>query len=205
MQVVDAFEGQDLSLRHLADSFLELTRYIGVMQGRAFVMYKVIPVVPAGFVVRGIDAVDRVIFRKIGVYERVLGPVAQHHHNTGKYKGDDKNKQGDRPVVPCHQRAENIKGDLARRKTHVEFFSIAAKEIKKGIAKSQHQKTEHVLHKTQQTIALVAQSAAGILFHIVLNMVHSHMMGKIGFGGMAKKRTYYPNDPVLQEASIFLK
>ena len=108
MQVVDAFEGQDLSLRHLADSFLELTRYIGVMQGRAFVMYKVIPVVPAGFVVRGIDAVDRVIFRKIGVYERVLGPVAQHHHNTGKYKGDDEQQQGNRPVDIAHDRTKKI-------------------------------------------------------------------------------------------------
>jgi hypothetical protein len=49
-----------------------------------------IAVVPTGVIVFGVDAIDGILIRIAGIDEGVLRPVADHHHDTGKEKWDEK-------------------------------------------------------------------------------------------------------------------
>ena len=56
-------------------------------------VYCMVAIIPADLIVLGINAVDRAseIILGVGLVDKImLGPVAQHHHHPGKYKGNDK-------------------------------------------------------------------------------------------------------------------
>ncbi len=51
-----------------------------------------------------------------------------------------------------------------------------------------------------KAVSLKLQGTAGIIGHIILNMMHGHMMNKIRFWCMAKKRANTPYHPGIDPA-----
>ena len=72
-------------------------------------MYRMIPIIPANPVVFCVDAVDGILFGIVGINEGMLGPVAKHHHHTGKQKRNNKNKKSRLEIDKTHSDAKNKK------------------------------------------------------------------------------------------------
>ncbi|MEN9497839.1 MAG: hypothetical protein RL750_738, partial [Bacteroidota bacterium] len=89
---MNAIENEDLILGIALGVFQEFIRDLRVVQGRTGMVHFVVPIVPAGVIVFGIDAIDRVFIRIVGIDERVLRPIAEHHHDPGKQEGDQEHK-----------------------------------------------------------------------------------------------------------------
>lgn len=162
------------------------------------VMHFVVSVVPASVVVLGVDAIDCVLIRVIRVDEGVLGPIADHHHDPGEEKRDQKDEQGSLPVHEPEADAEQVIAHFPVRETHVKFFSFAGEEILKGVHQSEHQKSSNVFQESGKAVALIAHGGTGIVFVIVLHVVHAHVVHEVGFRGMAKKGANRPDHVMIK-------
>ncbi len=109
-----------------------------------------IAIIPAHLVVFGVDAIDRIVFEVIKIHKSVLCPVAQHHHHTGKNKGDDENKQSGLQVDKAHGNAENVKGHFSRSQPHVKLFPFSAEEIHKGVGEAQYEEAAYIGQEARQ-------------------------------------------------------
>src|SRR5688500_909449 len=74
----------------------ELTGCLRVMHGQPEMMHGMITIVPAHFIITGINAINgagKIILRAVLVNKRMLRTVTQHHKYTGKEKRNDENKK----------------------------------------------------------------------------------------------------------------
>ena len=135
----------------------------------------------------------------------MLCPVAQHHYNTGKDKWDYENEKGGLKVYKRHTHAEKIKRYFSVRQTHIQFFPFPGKQIDESIPEAQQKKTAHIFQKIREAVSFIFHRAAGIIFLVILHMMHGHVMYKICFRGVAKKRTNKPDDIIIYPGISFFK
>jgi hypothetical protein len=78
----------------------------------------------------------------------MLRPVAQHHYNTGKYKGNDKDPECSLEIYKAHAHAKKIKGYFTIAEAHVKLLSFFGEEIHECIAEAKKKKTGNISCKT---------------------------------------------------------
>jgi hypothetical protein len=104
----------------------------------------VVSIVPAGVIVFGIDAIDRVFIRIVGIDERMLRPISEHHHNAGKKEGDQEYEKGGLPIHKPQSDAKQVVADLTECESHVKLLPLSAEKVFKGIDHSKRQKPANI-------------------------------------------------------------
>src|SRR5690606_1162945 len=90
-------------------SFQKFIRHLGIMHTGTKVMDDVISIVPTNLIVTRVDAVDGIrveIVRVFPVDERMLRPVAKHHHQPCKKQRNDEDYERCLKVDEAHANAE---------------------------------------------------------------------------------------------------
>jgi hypothetical protein len=89
MQVMYAIEDENFLCSKPVFIFQEFTGDLGIMERRPEMMDCMVTIVPADFIVFCIDAINSVLFWIMRIYERMLCPVAKHHHYPCKHERDN--------------------------------------------------------------------------------------------------------------------
>ena len=128
----------------------------------------------------------------------MLRPIAQHHYNTGKHKRNDKDEKCCFEIDKTHTQQQEIKRQIRHNVSRrYIFFRLRLNRYMNVSRKPRKKKSRYISHEVAETVPLVGKGAAGIVFHIILYMVHGHVVNKIRFRGMPEKRANDPDDPIV--------
>lgn len=206
VQEMDAVEHDGVVVDVFVDGTAEIMGMFGPVHIGFHVMADVIAIVPALVVVLGIDTGDAVFIRVARVFcahERMLRPVAQHHHDAGNHEGDDKHDQRGRPVDEAHPHTERYEQELAPHGTHQQLLPFLPHEITGQVVYAGKEETTQVSAETAQRIALETHGAALVFGQVVLRVVHADMMAIIRFRRLPEQRPDHPRQVMVHEI-VFL-
>jgi hypothetical protein len=102
------------------------------MHSRAKMVYGMVAIIPAHFIVLGIDAIDsagKIVFRICFINKRMLCPITQHHYYACKNQRNNKYHQSSFEVYKAHSHTKNIKRYFADTQAHIQLLSFAVKKI----------------------------------------------------------------------------
>jgi len=141
---MNAIEYEDLILGIALGMFQEFIRDLRVVQGWTCMVHFMVSIVPASVVVFCVDAIDRIFIRVARVDERVLRPIAEHHHDPGKQEGDQEHKKGRLPIHEPQSDAKQVVAELTECESHVKLLPLSAEKVFKGIDHSKRQKPANI-------------------------------------------------------------
>lgn len=208
MQKVNAVEHYGIVSSILVNSAHKIFRVLCPVHGAVQVMADVVAIVPALYIVLGVDAGNAVLVGVtwvIGINKGMLRPVARHGYDAEGKERQYEHHQRCRPVNKAQSYAQGKEQYLAPQRAVEQAAAVLAHKVGTQVVNAGEHKRGEVLPKPAQRIALKGHGGALIIGHVVLRMVHAYVVGIVGLRRLPEERAYHPRQKVVEETILRLE